>query len=119
LGHVALDAETRQVSEDVTLVTLTGELDVYTSQELRQRIADLVDRGLTRLILDLNGVSHMDSTGLGVLIGAMRQVTKSGGDLKLLCDNRRTLRMLGITGMDRIFEICRDEEQARQAFAHA
>lgn len=107
-----LRVETRKPRENVAVIALTGEVDVYTSPRVKQEVVDCLNAGCTRLIIDLTGVEYLDSTGLGVLIGALKRARERDGDLKLICDNVRILRIFEITGLTKIFDIVRSESEA-------
>jgi anti-sigma B factor antagonist len=107
-----LRVETRNPREGVAIIALSGEVDVYTSPRVKQEIVDLLNGGTTKLIVDLSGVEYLDSTGLGVLIGGLKRARERDGDLKLLCDNPRILRIFEITGLTKIFDIHRTEAEA-------
>ncbi len=107
-----LRVETRTPREGVAVVALGGEVDVYTSPQVKQAILDLLNGGTTRLVVDLTGVDYLDSTGLGVLIGGLKRARERDGDLKLICDNVRILRIFEITGLTKIFDIHRAEAEA-------
>ena len=107
-----LRVETRSVREGVAVIALSGEADVYTSPRIKQEIVDLLNNGVTRLVVDLTGVEYLDSTGLGVLIGGLKRARERDGDLKLICDNVRILRIFEITGLTKIFDIHRSESEA-------
>jgi anti-sigma B factor antagonist len=107
-----LKVETRTPQEGVAVIGLEGEVDVYTSPRLKQEMVDLLNRGLSNLVVDLNGVKYLDSTGLGVLIGGLKRARERDGDLRLICDNMRILRIFEITGLTKIFDIDRNEADA-------
>jgi len=107
-----LRVETRSPREGVAVIELGGEVDVYTSPRLKQEMVDLLNRGLVNLVVDLNGVEYLDSTGLGVLIGGLKRAREREGDLRLICDNMRILRIFEITGLTKIFDIDRSEAEA-------
>src|SRR5919197_2908904 len=107
-----LKVDTRSPREGVAVIVLTGEVDVYTSPRLKQEMVDLLNRGQVHLIVDLNGVEYLDSTGLGVLIGGLKRAREREGDLRLICENMRILRIFEITGLTKIFDIYRSEEEA-------
>src|SRR2546423_979949 len=107
-----LRVETRTPREGVAVIALSGEVDVYTSPRVKQEIVDLLNGGTTKLLVDLTGVEYLDSTGLGVLIGGLKRAREREGDLKLICDNPRILRIFEITGLTKIFEIYRSESEA-------
>lgn len=88
-----------------TVVTVTGEIDVYTAPRLRDRLTELVDGGAYRLVVDLEGVDFLDSTGLGVLVGGLKKVRTHDGSLSLVCTNERILKIFRITGLAKVFDI--------------
>jgi len=107
-----LRVETQKPQEGVAVIALSGEVDVYTSPRVKQEVVDLLNAGTTRLIVDLSGVEYLDSTGLGVLIGGLKRARERDGDLKLVCDNLRILRIFEITGLTKIFDIHRSQAEA-------
>lgn len=86
---------------DWTIVNVYGELDVATSPELRELLIQLVSDGSSRLVIDLDGIDFLDSTGLGTIIGALKRARTHGGDLRLVCTQTRIMRMFEITGLDK------------------
>jgi len=110
-----LRVETTTPRENVAVVALTGEVDVYTSPRLKQEIVDLLNQGLTRIVVDTTKVEYLDSTGLGVLIGGLKRARERDGDLRLICDSPRILRIFEITGLTKIFDIHRSEAEALEA----
>ncbi|MGW1679345.1 STAS domain-containing protein [Saccharopolyspora sp. NPDC002376] len=102
-----------RLPDDVTLVTVSGEVDVYTSPALRERLTDAVNDGAARLIVDLTQVDFMDSTALGVLVGGMKRMRAINGDLVLVCVAERLLKIFRITGLSRVFPIVPDLPSAR------
>jgi len=104
--------EARNVRDGVAVIALGGEVDVYTSPRLKQEMVDLLNKGTTRLIIDLSAVDYLDSTGLGVLIGGLKRAREREGDLRLICNNLRILRIFEITGLTKIFDIHSSEAEA-------
>jgi anti-sigma B factor antagonist len=84
-----------------TVVTIYGELDVATSPELRERLVELVNDGRTRLVLVLDSIDFLDSTGLGTIVSALKRARTHGGDLRLVCTETRITRLFEITGLDK------------------
>jgi anti-sigma B factor antagonist len=90
---------------DRTVVSLGGEIDVYTAPFVRERLDEAVHEGRTNLIVDLTGVRFLDSTGLGVLVGRLKLTRSLGGSLRLVGRDERVLKVFSITGLDKVFEI--------------
>jgi anti-sigma B factor antagonist len=86
-------------------VNIEGEIDVYTAPTLREHLSDLVADGRHHLILDLEGVQFLDSTGLGVLVGGLKRVRSQDGTLELVCTQERILKVFRITGLTKVFPI--------------
>jgi len=94
-------------SEDpgFTVIEVSGEIDVYTAPKLRERLISLVESGSYQLIVDMEGVEFLDSTGLGVLVGGLKRVRAHDGWIDLVCTQSRILRIFRITGLNRVFSI--------------
>jgi anti-sigma B factor antagonist len=88
-----------------TVVDIAGEIDVYTAPTLRDHLSQLVADGSYRLILDLEDVAFLDSTGLGVLVGGLKRVRAHDGSLTLVCTQERILKVFRITGLTKVFPI--------------
>jgi anti-sigma B factor antagonist len=82
-----------------TVVSIYGE--VATAPSLREQLIGLVGDGATKLVLDLEGVDFLDSTGLGVIVSALKRARTNGGDLRLVCTQARIRRLFEITGLDK------------------
>lgn len=91
--------------DEVVVVTVSGEVDVYTASQLRSALEDQIVAGRTALVVDLEDVGFIDSTGLGVLVGRLKTVRKAGGWLSVVCTNERILRLFGITGLDKVLPV--------------
>lgn len=85
-----------------TVLQVSGELDLHTAPALRDRISELLDGGTTKLAIDLAQVGFMDSSSLGVLVAALKRIRASGGDLALVGVNGSPLKVLALTGIDRM-----------------
>ncbi|XKF14210.1 anti-sigma factor antagonist [Knoellia locipacati] len=91
--------------EDVVIVTVAGEVDVYTAPQLRSVLEERAAADQTRIVVDLQGVGFLDSTGLGVLVGRLKAVRKLGGTLHVVCTDERILRLFAITGLDQVLPV--------------
>jgi anti-sigma B factor antagonist len=90
---------------DRTVLEVGGEIDVYTAPSLREKVISLVDTGTTMLIVDLSHVEFLDSTGLGVLVGALRRMRGIHGSFSIVCDQERLLKIFRITALDSVLTI--------------
>lgn len=90
---------------DRTVVAVGGEIDVYTAPKLREQLVDLVNDGRYHLVVDMEGVEFLDSTGLGVLVGGLKRVRAHDGSLRLVCTQERILKIFRITGLTKVFPI--------------
>ena len=106
-----LSLATRSVSDHVVL-EIGGEIDVYTAPRLRERLIEMVNSGEKNVIVDLGRVEFLDSTGLGVLVGAHRRLRARDGSLNLVCPHERLLKVFRITGLAKVFTIHGSAEAA-------
>src|SRR3954471_16544762 len=100
---------------DRTVVEVGGEIDVYTAPRLREQLVDLVADGKYHLIVDMERVDFLDSTGLGVLVGGLKRVRAHDGSLRLVCTQERILKIFRITGLTKVFPIHSSIEEAVNA----
>lgn len=96
----------------VIVLAVEGEVDIATAPKLREKLVELAASGAKRVVVDLEKVEFLDSTGLGVLIGGMKRLRSVDGDLPLVCTQPRILRVFEITGLNRAFTIHDSVEQA-------
>ena len=99
-----LTLETRDVGGR-TIVSVGGEIDVYTAPKLRDKITELVAAGTFDIVIDMEAVEFLDSTGLGVLVGGLKKVRAHDGSLHLICNQDRLLKIFRITGLAKVFTI--------------
>lgn len=103
-GTMDLSLSSRMVAGDV-VVEVCGEIDVGSSQRLREALVAMIHEGGPRLIVDLDKVELIDSTGLGVLVGVLKKVRDRDGSLTLVCSNDGLLRVFELTGLTKVFVI--------------
>ncbi|PKW15806.1 anti-anti-sigma factor [Saccharopolyspora spinosa] len=106
-----------RLSEGITVVEVTGELDVYTAPSLRERFVEALSGDEVRLVVNLNGLDFLDSTGLGVLVGGLKRARARGGELIVVCSTERLLKIFRITGLTRVFRIVPDVASAQALLA--
>lgn len=92
-------------SPDGPVLRVQGEVDVYTSPALRDELYRLIDAGATRVAIDLSDMDFIDSSGLGVFVGALKRIRERSGDLELRAIQPSTRKVLEITGLTQVFTI--------------
>ncbi|MPZ71280.1 MAG: anti-sigma factor antagonist [Actinobacteria bacterium] len=95
-----------------SVVDVKGEIDVYTAPKLREKLIELVSEGSYDVVVNLEGVDFLDSTGLGVLVGALKRVKAHDGGLSLVCTQDKILKIFKITGLTKVFPIHDSVEDA-------
>lgn len=88
-----------------TVLAVRGEIDVYTAPRLREKVLELAGDSRVEMVVDLEGVGFIDSTGLGVLVAALKRLRSNGGDLALVCTQSRVLKVFEITGLTNVFKV--------------
>jgi anti-sigma B factor antagonist len=82
-----------------TVLRVSGEIDMATCPQLRQEIVGQISQGNLQLVIDLDAVDFIDSTGLGVLIGGLKRARSQGGDLRVSGVDERLERIFDLTGL--------------------
>jgi anti-sigma B factor antagonist len=99
-----LDITVRE-QDGTAVVAVSGEIDVYTSPILQERLVEVLRDGSSSIVLDLSDVTFLDSTGLGVLITGLKRCRSAGGDLVLVTAQANVLKVLEITGLNDVFKV--------------
>ena len=97
------------------MLDVEGEVDVFTAPKLREKIIALLDGGSDHLVVNLEKVLFMDSTGLGVLVGGLKRVKEKNGELALAGAQGTVLRVLSVTGLNAVFPMHDTVDQATSA----
>jgi anti-sigma B factor antagonist len=100
-----LQVESRPVTEGVVVVALRGEADLHTAPVLRQALDEAVESGEATLIVDLTGVTFVDSMMLGVLLGATRRLRPRGTEMRIVVDDPHVRRIFELTLLDRVLAL--------------
>jgi anti-sigma B factor antagonist len=95
-----------------SVVEVGGEVDVATAPRLREQLIALVNEQRYQIVVGLEGVDFIDSTGLGVLISGLKRVRTHGGRFSLVCTEPRILKVFEITGLLAVFNVCATLEDA-------
>lgn len=111
-----MNARRSDEAEDVWVVEARGRIDAHLAPELEAQLQTLLAAGHNRLIVDFQKVSYISSSGLKVLLIALRAARQRGGDVKLCALNDRVRDVFTISGFDKIFDIYPTESTAAAAF---
>ncbi len=109
------DIKTEQLGDGAYVISLAGEVDLYTAPEFKQQLLEVIAQGGKEVVIDFSNTTFIDSTTLGVLVGGVKRLRTNGGQLSLVCADRNITKIFEITGLDRVFTIypTRDEAVAQ------
>jgi len=102
-----------------TILSPQGEIDFATGPQLKGAITERLIAGDVNLVIDLQEVDFIESTGLGALIGGRRRAHALGGSLRLVCAEQQLLKIFRITGLDKVFAIYDSVDRATMQAAVA
>ena len=105
----------RRLDDDTHVIAVTGEVDLYTAPEFKERVMAPIAADVGRVVVDLTDATFIDSSSLGVLIGAHRRLRGRGGRLMVACDVSAILKTLRVTGLDGVFTVAPTVEEALAA----
>ncbi|WP_223809216.1 STAS domain-containing protein [Nocardiopsis listeri] len=94
--------------DDVVVVTVGGEVDLYTAPQLRDELVGSLEEGTRRLLVDMSRTEFCDSTGISVLLAAMKRAREKGGDLEIVAPRPAVMKVLEVTGLHEVFAIHSD-----------
>ena len=106
------DIKTEQISDDAYVISLAGEVDLYTAPEFKQQLLEVIGQGGKPVIVDFTSTTFIDSTTLGVLVGGVKRLRTNDGQLSLVCSDRNITKIFEITGLDRVFAIHATRDEA-------
>jgi len=107
-----METSTLDLGDGVVQVSVSGEVDLYTAPALKGALREAIDGGGRRVLVDLSQATFIDSTTLGVLIGAVKRLRPLGGELAIACRDPNIRKIFSITLLDRIFEIFPTPDEA-------
>ncbi len=108
----SLELSELRIDEHRHVLVVVGELDLFGVPDLKRHLGTLIERGVWRVVVDLSGVTFLDSTALGALLGGMRRLRARGGDLAIVNVNPAIAGLLKVTGLDQIVTVLATREEA-------
>jgi anti-sigma B factor antagonist len=111
------DIKTEQLGDGTALISLAGEVDLYTAPEFKQQLLEVIGQGAKTVLVDLTDTTFIDSTTLGVLVGGVKRLRSNDGQLSLVCSDRNITKIFEITGLDRVFTIHPSRNEAVAALS--
>jgi anti-sigma B factor antagonist len=106
------DITTEKLRDDAYVISLAGEVDLYTAPEFKQQLLEVVGQGGKEVVVDFSDTTFIDSTTLGVLVGGVKRLRPNGGQLSLVCNDRNITKIFEITGLDKVFPIYATRNEA-------
>jgi len=106
------EIKTDEFGDDAYVISLAGEVDLYTAPEFKQQLLDVISQGGKNVIVDFSDTTFIDSTTLGVLVGGVKRLRMNDGQLSLVCSDRNITKIFEITGLDRVFTIYSTRDEA-------
>lgn len=106
------DINTEELGNGAYVISLTGEVDLYTAPEFKEQLLEIVGKGGKEVVVDLSDTTFIDSTTLGVLVGGVKRLRPNGGQLTLVCNDRNITKIFEITGLDKVFPIYASRAEA-------
>ena len=106
------DVQTEKVDDLTYVIALGGEVDLYTAPEFKQQLLDVIAKDAKDVVVDFTRTTFIDSTTLGVLVGGVKRLRSNDGQLSLVCSDRNITKIFEITGLDRVFTIYPNREEA-------
>ncbi len=105
------DIKTEQLANDTYVISLAGEIDLYTAPEFKQQLLEVIGEGAS-VVVDLTATTFIDSTTLGVLVGGLRRLRTADGRLTIVSSDPNITKIFEITGLDRVFDLTETRDEA-------
>jgi len=112
-----LNIESERTEDGIAIITVDGELDLYTAPRLKENLLSALEDDVTRIVVDMTGVHFIDSSALGVLIGGVKRLKPKNGRLVLVSTDENVNWIFQITGLNAVFDIYTSRETALKELA--
>jgi anti-sigma B factor antagonist len=115
----AFSIATEIIDDEVAAVAVTGYVDFDAAPALKDSLVHCIEAGSRRLVVDLGQAGFIDSTAIGVLVGALKRLEESGGALVVVCTNEHVASIFELVGLDEVISLHPSRDDAIAAFARA
>src|SRR5947209_3616020 len=99
------DIKTEELGDASYVISLAGEVDLYTAPEFKQQLLEVIGQGAKHVVVHFSDTTFIDSSTLGMLVGGVKRLRTNDGQLSLVCSDRNITMIFEITGLDRVFTI--------------
>jgi len=99
-------------NSDISIIELSGEVDAYTSARFREVMVEIIEDGGANLIVSMRKVEYIDSSGLGALVGGLKRASERNGRILIVCDQPQVRKVFEITGLEKVFPLYDEEQEA-------
>jgi anti-sigma B factor antagonist len=103
------------VAGDQATVGITGEIDISTAKDVREKLVSLISQGVRHLVIDLEGTKYMDAAGVDVLVRALKLVSALGGTFSVACPHEHLLKVFEVSELSDAFHVYSSLEEATTA----
>ena len=103
-------------SGDISILALTGRLDAYSATEVEKKLDGVIQTGCVKMVLNLEGLEYISSSGLRVFLSQLKKVRKQQGDIKLACMKSNIKEVFDIAGFTQLFNIFETEDAANISY---
>lgn len=105
-----------RISHDVVIFDINGEIDLYNSSNIKDKLRDYLEKSYKKVIINLDRVTYIDSSGIGSLISSQSTLKKINGALRIINIHDSVKRVFELTKLTSFFKIYEDEESAMNSF---
>ena len=114
-----LNVKVENQNKDYSIIELSGFLDAHTVNVFEERMAEIIEGGQNRMVIDLKGLNYISSAGIGALMALTQQVRRESGDIVLLQPNDKVFKILDLLGFTKIFNVAHSEDEIVNYFQSA
>jgi len=114
-----LNVKVENQNKNYSIIELAGFLDAHTVNVFEARMAEIIQGGQNRMVIDLKGLNYISSAGIGALMALTQQLRRESGDIVLLQPNEKVFKILDLLGFTKIFNVAHSEDEIDNYFQSA